>query len=165
MLNHCFSLLNYFKLGISFFKEIRVVNSHIRYCLIFKFLFSHLSLSFESLSVTALLLYHVVFCLSSTFSKFFEVFLRSETLLKNFPWKRKLNIYNLSRFCCRLADSLIIIPPSQAFVNTFFSIRKNVYFFHHMKENYGKFFCRRNCWKNIGKLADKLQRYLNSIDI
>ena len=71
MLNHCFSLLNYFKLGISFFKEIRVVNSHIRYCLIFKFLFSHLSLSFESLSVTALLLYHVVFCLSRPFFKVF----------------------------------------------------------------------------------------------
>ena len=102
MLNHCFSLLNYFKLGISFFKEIRVVNSHIRYCLIFKFLvgFYKLRLSFRqrwvcfanslsyllgllnsywkdvlrgrpSLSVTAWLLYHVVFCLSSTFFKVF----------------------------------------------------------------------------------------------
>ena len=102
MLNHCFSLLNYFKLGISFFKEIWVVNSHIRYCLIFKFLvgFYKLRLSFRqrwvcfanslsyllgllnsywkdvlrgrpSLSVTAWLLYHVVFCLSSTFFKVF----------------------------------------------------------------------------------------------
>ena len=107
MLNHCFSLLNYFKSGISFFKEIRVVNSHIRYCLIFKLLvgfcklrlpFRQRSVSFRnwriyykvwcisywkvvlrgrpSLSVTAGLLYHVVFCLSSTFFKVFWDFFR-----------------------------------------------------------------------------------------
>ena len=167
MLNHCFSLLNYFKLGISFFKEIRVVNSHIRYCLIFKFLFSHLSLSFELLSVTAWLLYHVVFCLSSTFSKFFEIFFRSETLLLKFSvnspklpdahWR----MIQFSRFFTDTRvlwfpqempvmpsdrqtkagllpvgqrDSFVIIPPSQAFVNTFFPIREVAYFSHRLNK-------------------------------
>ena len=150
MLNHCFSLLNYFKLGISFFKEIRVVNSHIRYCLIFKFLFSHLSLSFESLSVTAWLLYHVVFCLSSTFFKVFWDFFRSETLLSklsvNSPklphshwrmiqfsrfshWRMiQFSRFSVFRLTFVSRDSFVIIPPSQAFVNTFFSIWCLVWF-------------------------------------
>ena len=68
------------------------VHSHIRYCLIFKFPFRHRSLSVfrESLSVTALLLYHVVFGLSSTFLKFFEkVFSGSCRFLPNFSANSK----------------------------------------------------------------------------
>ena len=170
MLNHCFSLLNYFKLGISFFKEIRVVNSHIRYCLIFKFLvgFYKLRLSFRqrwvcfanslsyllgllnsywkdvlrgrpSLSVTAWLLYHVVFCLSSTFFKVFWDFFRSETLLSKFSvnssklphshWRMiQFSRFSVFRLTFVSRDSFVIIPPSQAFVNIFFSIRKVAYF-------------------------------------
>ena len=161
MLNHCFSLLNYFKLGISFFKEIRVVNSHIRYCLIFKFLagFSGFAIHFASVQFLSetdastikfdaspigrlsfvggrrsrwqLDYYIMSFSVCQVlFSKFFEIFFGSETLLENLLSKRKLNMYNLSSFCCRLADSLIIIPLLMTNVNTFFAIWRLAYFLH-----------------------------------